>query len=188
MTVANGENPAEHVDGRRARGDRRRTELIDATMRVVARDGVAGVTHRAVAAEAGVPKSAATYHFASLEDLLLAALDRATEQTISVLRGVPAGGDLDALAVALVDFVRGNRERIIAGFELYLLVARRPALRPGADLWLTAFGEILQAYTDEPRRQRLGIAALDGYFLQSLTTGTAPDPTELADLLRTTLY
>ena len=28
-------------------------QLIDATVRVIARDGVAGVTHRAVAAEAG---------------------------------------------------------------------------------------------------------------------------------------
>ena len=42
---------AERVDGRRARGERRREEIIAATLRVVERDGVAGVTHRAVARE-----------------------------------------------------------------------------------------------------------------------------------------
>ncbi len=39
-------------------------------MRIVVRDGVRGVRHRAVAAEAGVPLSATTYYFKDIEDLL----------------------------------------------------------------------------------------------------------------------
>src|SRR3954467_8683342 len=71
------------VDGRKVRGEKRRTELIEATLRIIERNGVAGVTHRTVAAEAGVPTTSTTYHFSSLDDLLIAAL-------ISCRRGMAA--------------------------------------------------------------------------------------------------
>jgi hypothetical protein len=64
------------TDGRLFKGERRKEELIEATLQVVAREGVAGVSHRAVAREAGLPATAAAYHFASIDDLLTAALTR----------------------------------------------------------------------------------------------------------------
>ena len=57
------------VDGRKARGEKRREEIIAAALRVIEREGVAGVTHRTVATEAGVPTTSTTYHFTSLDDL-----------------------------------------------------------------------------------------------------------------------
>src|SRR5690606_3613489 len=71
-------------DGRKGRGEKRRQEIIEATLRVIERDGVAGVTHRSVAREAGIPTASTTYHFATLDDLLIATLiacarDMATE-------------------------------------------------------------------------------------------------------------
>ncbi len=50
--------------------EQRRQDILDAAMRIVVRDGVRGVRHRAVAAEAGVPLSATTYYFKDIEDLL----------------------------------------------------------------------------------------------------------------------
>lgn len=50
--------------------EQRRQHILDAAMRIVVRDGVRGVRHRAVAAEAGVPLSATTYYFKDIEDLL----------------------------------------------------------------------------------------------------------------------
>ncbi|WP_028695295.1 TetR/AcrR family transcriptional regulator [Pseudomonas cremoricolorata] len=50
--------------------EQRRQKILDAAMRVVVRDGVRGVRHRAVAAEAQVPLSATTYYFKDIEDLL----------------------------------------------------------------------------------------------------------------------
>jgi TetR/AcrR family transcriptional regulator, regulator of biofilm formation and stress response len=44
--------------------DRRRL-IVEAALRVIARDGVNAATHRAVAAEAGVPPASTTYHFSS---------------------------------------------------------------------------------------------------------------------------
>lgn len=50
--------------------EQRRQQILDAAMRIIVRDGVRGVRHRAVAAEAGVPLSATTYYFKDIEDLL----------------------------------------------------------------------------------------------------------------------
>ena len=50
--------------------EQRRQLILDAAMRIVVRDGVRGVRHRAVAAEAGVPLSATTYYFKDIDDLI----------------------------------------------------------------------------------------------------------------------
>ena len=50
--------------------EQRRQEILDAAMRIVVRDGVRAVRHRAVAAEANVPLSATTYYFKDIDDLL----------------------------------------------------------------------------------------------------------------------
>src|SRR4051794_4085520 len=59
----------------RAEASRRvRDAIISATVAIVAREGVAAVTHRRVAAEADVALSSTTWHFASKADILEAAL------------------------------------------------------------------------------------------------------------------
>jgi AcrR family transcriptional regulator len=50
--------------------EQRRQDILDAAMRIVVRDGVRAVRHRAVATEAGVPLSATTYYFKDIDDLL----------------------------------------------------------------------------------------------------------------------
>lgn len=57
----------------RRRGARTRQEILEATLRLIAREGIAGVTHRAVAQEAGVNLSLTTYYFTDLSDLLCSA-------------------------------------------------------------------------------------------------------------------
>ena len=52
------------------KGERRREDLLRATLRLIGARGADAVTHRAVAEEAGVPLSATTYYFASKEELL----------------------------------------------------------------------------------------------------------------------
>src|SRR3954464_1089307 len=48
--------------------------IVAAAVDVVAREGVAAVTHRRLAAEAGVALSSTTWHFATKADILMAAL------------------------------------------------------------------------------------------------------------------
>ena len=57
----------------RERGERTRAKIVEAVERVIARDGVRGVTHRAVAAEAGVNLSLTTYYFVDRYDLVATA-------------------------------------------------------------------------------------------------------------------
>ncbi|MFJ9991246.1 TetR/AcrR family transcriptional regulator [Pseudomonas putida] len=71
--VANAVAESVQYQGRktsRQGSEQRRQQILDAAMRIVVRDGVRGVRHRAVAAEAEVPLSATTYYFKDIEDLL----------------------------------------------------------------------------------------------------------------------
>ena len=53
-----------------ATGERKRTAILQAVLRIIANEGIRAVRHRAVAAEAGVSLAATTYYFSSLQDLL----------------------------------------------------------------------------------------------------------------------
>ncbi|MET9414706.1 TetR family transcriptional regulator [Streptomyces klenkii] len=54
---------------RRRDPQRRIAELSAATEKVIAARGIEGLTHRAIAEEAGVPLGATTYHFAAMNGL-----------------------------------------------------------------------------------------------------------------------
>jgi DNA-binding transcriptional regulator YbjK len=126
---------------RRYDPDRRR-RLIDAAIRVVGRDGIAGLSHRSVAAEADVPLGSTTYHFATLEELMVAALRQSNENFGRVLaEQLPKDGEGDLaaeLARALGAWLGGDRTGVELEYELYLEALRRPALRPVAAEWTEA--------------------------------------------------
>jgi DNA-binding transcriptional regulator YbjK len=50
--------------------EQRRQAILDAAMRIIVREGVRAVRHRAVAAEAEVPLSATTYYYKDINDLI----------------------------------------------------------------------------------------------------------------------
>lgn len=50
--------------------EQRRLRILEAALRIMVREGLRGVRHRAVAAEAGVPLSATTYYFKDIQDLI----------------------------------------------------------------------------------------------------------------------
>lgn len=71
--VANAVAESVQYHGRKASrqgSEQRRQAILDATMRIIVRDGVRAVRHRAVAAEAAVPLSATTYYFKDIDDLI----------------------------------------------------------------------------------------------------------------------
>ncbi|MEV5172789.1 TetR family transcriptional regulator [Streptomyces flaveolus] len=157
----------------------RRQRIIDAAIRVVGRDGIAGLSHRTVAAEADVPLGSTTYHFATLEELLVAALRQANEGLGRVLAELlPEGGgegDLAAdLARALGEWLAGERTGVELEYELYLAALRRPALRPVAAEWTEQAAALLARRTD-PVTARALLALMDGICLQVLLTGGSYD-------------
>lgn len=64
----------------RASGLERRLLIIKATWRIIIKNGMRGVRHRAVASEAGVPLAATTYYFRNLEELITSAFTHWAEQ------------------------------------------------------------------------------------------------------------
>ena len=146
--------------------------ILEAVLRVVAQSGAAGVSHRAVAAAAGVPLAATTYYFASRDDLLARALEHAAERELSRVAAFLAE-PRDAADV--VEMILGALERdpvaLAAEWELYLAAARTPALRDAArrctDAYLRASADLLRAAgsRDPDGDARLLVACFDGLLL-----------------------
>ena len=65
--------------------EQRRQAILDAAMRIIVRDGVRAVRHRAVAAEADVPLSATTYYFKDINDLITDTFARFVERSAAFL-------------------------------------------------------------------------------------------------------
>jgi DNA-binding transcriptional regulator YbjK len=165
----------------------RRQRIIDAALRVAARDGIAGLSHRTVAAEADVPLGSTTYHFATLDDLLVAALCQANEGFARVLdtSGVLADGDGDlaaGLARVLGEWLGRDRPGVELEYELYLAALRRPALRPVAAQWAQETACRLAARVDEVTARAL-VALMDGICLEVLLSGGSYDEERAREVL-----
>lgn len=61
----------------------RRLEISEAAWRVILRDGLDRASMRAIAKELGATMGVVTHHFRNKDDLMLLALDRVIEQTIT---------------------------------------------------------------------------------------------------------
>ncbi|MER7948500.1 TetR family transcriptional regulator [Streptomyces sp. NPDC096079] len=152
----------------------RRERIVDAALAVVGRSGIGGLSHRTVAAEADVPLGSTTYHFASLDELLVAVLRKANEGFGRLLHEHPALTDPDtplatALARLLGEWLGGDRARVELEYELYLTALRRPALRPVAAEWTESVVTALAPRAD-PAAARALVAVMDGICLQVLLT------------------
>lgn len=157
----------------------RRRRIIGAAVRVLGARGLAGLSHRSVAAEADVPLGSTTYHFATLEELTVAALRQAGEGFAGAIasRGGPGGPDTDLaaeLAALLGEWLAGDPAGVALEYELYLAALRRPALRPVAAERSLGLAALLARRTDAVTARAL-VAALHGLCLQVLLTGAAYD-------------
>ncbi|MEU4467725.1 TetR family transcriptional regulator C-terminal domain-containing protein [Streptomyces sp. NPDC024017] len=157
----------------------RRQRIIDAAIRVVGEKGIAGLSHRSVAAEADVPLGSTTYHFTTLDELMVAALRQANEgfAKVAAARAGLADPQTDLaaeLAGWMGEWLTGDRTGVELEYELYLAALRRPALRPVAAECTETVAELLSRRTD-PVTARALVALIDGICLQVLLTGVPYD-------------
>lgn len=152
------------------KGEARRDALLAAVVRVLAREGATGVTHRSVANEAGVPVAAATYYFATLDDLLVTALRRATVDQVALFESLREPSLAD-FARVLHRWVTEDRGVAIARYELLLLAMRRDSLRPDAELWYRALERAIDPENLHGARTRVTALAIDGLLLRMLWLG-----------------
>ncbi|MGW7007494.1 TetR/AcrR family transcriptional regulator [Streptomyces sp. NPDC054933] len=153
----------------------RRQRIIDAAIRVVGARGIAGLSHRAVAAEADVPLGSTTYHFATLDDLLIAALRQVNtvlfEDLAQRVEQIAPDADLAGELADLVgELLTGKRDRSVLEYEIYLTALRRSPVRPIAAECVDGMVDVLAARTGRATAQAL-VALIDGISLQVLLTG-----------------
>jgi TetR/AcrR family transcriptional regulator, regulator of biofilm formation and stress response len=180
---ASGDGPTSAGSGgrRTRRNDPgRKTNILDATLDVIADHGVAGTTHRHIAARAGVPLGSITYHFASLTDLQTQAFTRHVELQSEVFANLFKGVETrEHFVHVLVDLVHGGPARhrsAVLGFELHLAALRNPGLRALTQKWTQDSRAVLARFAGPDRAARLD-ALLEGMIMHALLR-TAPDSGE----------
>jgi DNA-binding transcriptional regulator YbjK len=162
--------------------------LLDATMRVIERAGVAAVSQRVVAQEAGVPPSAVTYYFPAVDDLLVAALADCNDCYLRRLDECARDPDpLGALARLIVEGGDSRRAHTAAEYELFLIAARRPELQPEVDRWTAAVDAYLAPHAADPVVRAAAAAAVDGLFLRCFVAATPPGADDVRAVLASVL-
>ncbi|MET9761984.1 TetR/AcrR family transcriptional regulator [Streptomyces sp. NPDC006372] len=108
-----------------------RAALLDATVETLVDDGYANTTMQRVQARAGVSRGSLTHHFASMQELLVAAVHHVAEGQLRELTKLVSGSntptDIGSLAGMLYRFMSGPL--FAAGLELWMAARTDPVLR-----------------------------------------------------------
>jgi TetR/AcrR family transcriptional regulator, regulator of biofilm formation and stress response len=161
-----------------------RERILRAALRVIGEHGVAGVTNRQIAREAGVSLGSITYHFETQHELLresmLLFVREETERLTAIAARHRDGTVSLEAAAALVEQVAEStafgREEL-APLELYLHAGRDPYLREAAAACFAAYDAIAVTVLSGlgvPDPHRLAgpvVALIAGLQLRRLATG-----------------
>ena len=186
------------------KGERRRAALVAAAAELLNAGGFDAVRHRAVAEKAGLPLASTTYYFASLDDLVVAAMERNGRDELAQVRAaldaLPAPADPAAVLELVLDQLLGRDSRhdpeaVVLRYERFVGAGRRPYLRPLMREMRGEFDALLVdvlaragVHLDRKALLRL-VAVVDGTVVNSLIEAD-PDPRAgaravLVDLLAT---
>lgn len=174
-----------------------RDRILHATLRVIGAHGVAGLTNRLIAKEAGISLGSLTYHFTSQTDLLRESLlmfvDEETQRITAIaetlattVSSVPAAAA--AAEQAIADLAMGPEE--IGVYELYVQAARDPALHEAVRTCFGAYERVavhileLLGVADAHALAPHVVALVAGTQLRRLATGGADTGSVAAGLVR----
>ena len=177
-----GESPR----ARTSTGERKREQILDASVRVFGTGGAAAVTHRAVAKLAHVPLGSTTYYFTDRDDLLLQTMAhaRASEAVrlasiVDALEGTPTlGHSIEVLTEMFFDKTVADPLYDLALFEMFMEATRNVTVREEAREWSKMIGSLVDRVlppTDPalPRATVVQIVAclVDGLMLEAVSNG-----------------
>ncbi|MEM9466387.1 MAG: TetR/AcrR family transcriptional regulator [Actinomycetota bacterium] len=100
-------------------GDETRTRILDATLTTLADVGIAGTSARAIAKRGDLNQALIFYHFGSVDDAVIAAVERMSDERMgrhaAALAGAETLGDLVRIAKQLhADDTRTNNMTVLA--------------------------------------------------------------------------
>lgn len=115
----------------RPANDRRRAELTDAAIEVVVRNGLHGLSHRAVDEAARLPRGTTSNYFRSRDALLEAIQRRLMDLHFDLMKQYRARSDdlIDSVSGVLEHALTEHRGRYLVMLELALESARDPDTR-----------------------------------------------------------
>lgn len=185
----------------RAEPDARRASLVEACTRVLAREGAAGTSVRAIALEAGVSPGLIGHYFGSIDALIAASYAHVEERVQAALQAAVAGAGpnprarLEAYVTASLLPPIADSELLATWIAFWSLVRANPAIARQHDDQYASFRarlEVLLAETAIPvsalRGAAIAVCALvDGLWLElCLSPGTFAEG-EAAEIARTSL-
>ncbi len=180
------------------KGERRRDALSAAAAELLASGGFDAVRHRAVAEKAGLPLASTTYYFASLDELVTAAVEQHSRAGLAEGRErlaaltEPVGKiDQDELVELFLDQLLGVESRdggldaVLLRYEQLVGSGRRPFLAPLMRAMRGEFDALLAEilargghHRDETALRDL-VAIIDGAVISALIEAD-PDPRAVA--------
>lgn len=152
-----------------ARDPQRRQRIIEACLDSIVDVGVAGTSHRKIAARADVPLGSMTYHFNGMDELLYEAFEQFAAGAVSeferVMAGAESSDEFRQRYIAYVsDIIFGQQRSVVLTLELYTLAARSPDHRALTEQWLGGMKEILTRFVDADTAVLLD-ALIEGFSL-----------------------
>jgi DNA-binding transcriptional regulator YbjK len=181
----------------RASAQRRRDSLLTAAAELSAEVGAGAVTHRAVAARAGVPLSTTSYFFGSIDELVTEALRVGSTGRFDRLRATEQAA-VEQLQVSACEAIRTAVDGAMANpkaaegdqIEFFLAAGRQEALRDEAAAMVDTFVDLVQDQLEEVDAPQAAsaawaIAALgDGAMLHRFADLHDDHPDRLGGALR----
>lgn len=160
----------------------RRERILAAALDLIAEEGVAGVSHRRIAARADVPLGSMTYHFTGIDQLLREAFTGFAEEIAAVFHRHLSHADSPKQArEAVVDLIHtlsdGPPRDLILAQELYTLAARRPEYRELPQTWMHRSRHLLERHFSSNTARQLD-ALIEGMTLHR-ALDTEPHEREL---------
>jgi AcrR family transcriptional regulator len=183
---------------RRIEPDARRSALIEACARVLARAGSAGVSVRAIAIEAGVSPGLVSHYFSGIE-MLVAATYAQVEATVAATldRAVEAAGPdprarLDAFVTTTFAPAIADPQLLATWIAFWSLVTARPAIAAQHDEQYAGSRARLEALLgacgmpeSAQRRAAIAVSALlDGLWLELCLSPGCFSAEEAGDIAR----
>ncbi|MFH0521392.1 TetR/AcrR family transcriptional regulator [Streptomyces sp. M41] len=148
---------------------RRRERILTAALDLIAEEGIQRVSHRKIAARAGVPLGSTTYYFSGMDELLRAAFRHFTDHIVAVFDAcLSTPSDPDQARHAVADLVHalseGSGRDLVLTQELYTLAARQPAYRELTQEWMRRSRLHLEKHFDPGTARQLD-ALIEGLTL-----------------------
>lgn len=167
--------------------EKRIRDIGRAAADLIAEGGVEALTHRAVAARAGVAVGTTTRYFATIDDLRRHALEYLAERVESDLAeladGIAAADDPVVYLAESLHADLSDHATVLAECSLEYAGLFEEDFRDLALRWGTGLTEILTPYFGSARSEMLTMC-LDGVYINTALVVTPPDPARLEATIR----